>query len=307
MRKIIQGSQKEVNLEISGAETELDKLIAEDLSDPLIHVIRNAVDHGIEEPEIRASLGKPRSGTVRVSARQRGNHVVIEISDDGAGLSRARILKKAIEKGLVAEGAAPGDEELYDLVFLPGFSTKDEVTEISGRGVGMDVLRRNIGAISGLIELASEEGKGTTVTIVLPITLAIIQALLVRVGEQRYAVPLSSVLETLALEPQQVKTVEGRPVVRLRDTTMPVARLDRLFGSATTDRTNGYAVVVGVADRRVALGVDDLVSQQDVVIKGLGRRLQGLKGLAGATELGDQNVVLVLDVAELVEEAFAAR
>ncbi len=304
MRKLLQGSPKEVALEISGAETELDKLIVEDLSDPLIHVIRNAVDHGIEEPEIRLAKGKPARGTVRIGAHQRGNHVVIEVSDDGAGLSRERIRQKALDRGLLDPQEQIGDQELLDLVFLPGFSTKEEVTEVSGRGVGMDVLRKNISAISGMIELWSVEGEGTKVTIVLPITLAIIQALLVRVGEQAFAIPLNSVLETLALEPAQVKALEGRPVLRLRDATLPLARLDRMFGLDGHDRFPTYAVVIGVAEKRVAFGVDDLMNQQDVVIKGLGRHLQGLRGFAGATDLGDQKTVLVLDVAALVDEVF---
>ncbi|MHB8763864.1 MAG: chemotaxis protein CheA, partial [Deferrisomatales bacterium] len=307
MRKILHDSPKEVDLEIHGAETELDKLIVEDLSDPLVHVIRNCVDHGIEAPEVREAQGKPRRGRVRVSGHQRGNHVVIEVADDGAGLSRERIRRRAVEKGLLSADATPADKELFELVFLPGFSTKDQVTEISGRGVGMDVLRKNIAELSGMIELASEEGAGTRIAIVLPITLAIIQALLVRLGGQTYALPLNTVLETLALDPGQVKALEGRPVLRLRDVTMPLARVDRMFGAAGAPEMPRYAVVVGVAEKRVALGVDDLVSQQDVVIKSLGARLQGIRGLAGATDLGDQKTVLVLDVAALVDEVFAGR
>ncbi|GAB4260219.1 MAG: chemotaxis protein CheA [Deferrisomatales bacterium] len=304
LRKIVHNSSKEVDLEIVGADTELDKLIVEDLSDPLIHVIRNAVDHGIEEPEVREGVGKPRTGTVRVAARQRGNHVLIEVADDGAGLCPERIREKAIEKGFIPPDARLDEKELFDLIFQPGFSTKEEVTELSGRGVGMDVLRKNIAALSGMIELRSRKGRGTTVTIVLPITLAIIQALLVAVGDQTYAIPLNSVLETLAVEPDMVKALEGHPVLRLREATMPLARVDGLFGMEDADGPPAYAVVVGVAEKRVAFGVDDLVSQQDVVIKSLGRRLAGLPGVAGATDLGDQNTVLVLDVAALVDEVY---
>ena len=288
------------------AETELDKLIVEDLSDPLIHVIRNSVDHGIEGAEARVAAGKPAKGTLKIAARQRGNHVVIEVTDDGAGLSRERIRAKAEERGLVTPGAVLEDRELFDLVFLPGFSTKDQATELSGRGVGMDVLRRNIAALSGMIELSSKAGLGTSVTIVLPITLAIIQALVVRLGAHSYAIPLSSVLETLTLEEDQVRSLEGRPMLRLRNTTMPLVRVDEvLAGSGVRGRElPRFAVVVGVAEKRVAFGVDDLVSQQDVVIKSLGRRLEGLRGLSGATDLGDQNTVLVLDVGQLVDEVF---
>lgn len=307
MRRILQESGKEVDLEITGAETELDKLIVEDLSDPLVHVVRNAVDHGIEPAEDREASGKARRGKIRIDAQQRGNHVSITVSDDGRGLSREKIRRKAEERGLVAAGAALDDRELFDLVFLPGFSTKEEVTELSGRGVGMDVLRRNVSRLSGLIELASEAGQGTAVTISLPITLAIIQALLVRVGQQTYAIPLSSVLETLALEAGQVKALEGKPVLRLRDHTLPLVRVDAVLGANGHRELPAYAVVVGVAEKRVAFGVDDLLSQQDVVIKSLGRRLQAIRGLAGATDLGDQRTVLVLDVAALVEDVFQGK
>ena len=307
VRKILRGSDKEVDLEIQGADTELDKLIVEDLSDPLIHVIRNAVDHGIEDPEVRTAAGKPPRGTVRISARQRGNHVLIEVVDDGAGIPRARVLEKAVERGLVEPGAQLDDREVFDLLFIPGFSTNDEATEISGRGVGMDVLRRNVARLSGMIELDSTEGSGTRVRILLPITLAIIQALLVRAGEMTFAVPLNNVLETLSLEAGQIKGIEGRSVLRLREATLPLVRLDRLFGTSERAPEPGeYAVVVGIAEKRVAFGVDDLVSQQDVVIKSLGRRLRSVPGLAGATDLGDQRPIPVMDVAALVEEVFSA-
>ncbi len=305
IRKILQGTGKEVDLEIQGAETELDKLIVEDLSDPLVHVIRNAVDHGIEEPEVREAAGKPPRGRIRLAARQRGNHVVIEVEDDGAGVSRERVRRKAVERGLVEPDAVLDDREVFDLLFAPGFSTKDEATELSGRGVGMDVLRKNIARLSGMIELWSEEGRGTRVTIVLPITLAIIPALIVEAGPMRLAVPLASVLETLAVDPGRVGTLEGRPVLRLREGTLPLVRLEGLLG-AGDGRDDGwrYAVVVAVAEKRVAFGVDDLVRQQDVVIKSLGRRLQGVPGIAGATDLGDREPILVADVASLVEEVF---
>lgn len=304
MKKILQGSTKDADLEIHGAETELDKLIVEDLSDPLIHVIRNALDHGIEEPEVRLGQGKPARGTVTISARQRGNHVVIEVSDDGAGLSKEKIRAKAVEKGLVAPDAVLDDRELFDLIFLPGFSTKEAVTELSGRGVGMDVLRKNIGNLSGMIELSSVEQQGTSVTIVLPITLAIIQALLVEAGGHTYAVPLNSVMETLALEAGHLQSLEGKPVLHLREQTLPLVRITHLFDRRSPSETPEFAVVIGVAERRVAFAVDKLVSQRDVVIKGLGRRLRNLPGIAGATDLGDQRTVLVLDVVALINQVF---
>ncbi len=305
MRKILQGTDKEVDLEIHGAETELDKLIVEDLSDPLVHVIRNAVDHGIEEPGVRKSAGKPPRGLIRLSARQRGNHVVIEVEDDGAGVSRERVRRKAVERGLVDPDAVLDDREVFDLLFAPGFSTKDEATELSGRGVGMDVLRKNIARLSGMIELWSEEGRGTRITIVLPITLAIIPALIVEAGPMRLAVPLGSVLETLAVDPGRVGVLEGHPVLRLREGTLPLVRLESLLGAGDGSGDGWrYAVVVAVAEKRVAFGVDDLVSQQDVVIKSLGSRLEGVPGIAGATDLGDREPILVADVASLVEEVF---
>ena len=306
IRKILRGSDKEVDLEIHGAETELDKLIIEDLSDPLVHVIRNAVDHGIEQPEVRRAAGKPPRGRIRLSARQRGNHVVIEVEDDGAGVSREKVRRKAVERGLVDPDAVLDDREVFDLLFAPGFSTKDQATELSGRGVGMDVLRKNIARLSGVIELWSEEGRGTRVTIVLPITLAIIPALIVEAGPMRLAVPLGSVLETLAVEPGLVGMLEGHPVLRLRGGTLPLVRLEKVLGADPDGNDEWrYAVVVAVAEKRVAFGVDDLVRQQDVVIKSLGARLEGVPGIAGATDLGDREPVLVADVASLVEEVFA--
>ncbi|GAB4255458.1 chemotaxis protein CheA [Deferrisoma sp.] len=306
LHKILRTIDKEVDLEIRGADTEIDKLIAEELSDPLIHVIRNAVDHGIEPPEEREAKGKPRRGRIELAAYQRGNHVVIEVADDGAGISRDRVLRKAVERGLVEPGAELTDKEVFDLLFQPGFSTKDQATEISGRGVGMDVLRKNIARLSGMIELASQEGRGTTVTVVLPITMAIIQALIVRTGDARLAVPLNSVLETVSLEEAETDRIEGRPVLRLRADTLPLARLDRALGMPGDGTPEGgYAVVVGVAEKRMAFAVDELLVQQDVVIKSLGSRLKGVPGIAGATDLGDQRPILVADVASLVKEAAA--
>ncbi len=306
LHKILRTTGKEVDLEVRGADTEIDKLIAEELGDPLIHVIRNAVDHGIEPPDEREAKGKPRRGRIELVAHQRGNHVVIEVADDGAGIPRERVLRKAVERGMVEPDAQLSDREALDLVFEPGFSTKDQATEISGRGVGMDVLRKNIARLSGMIELTSEEGRGTRVTVVLPITMAIIQALLVRAGTMRLAVPLNSVLETLSLSEQGVDRIEGRPVLRLRSDTIPMVRLDRALGvEASPGNGAGYAVVVGVAEKRLALTVDELLIQQDVVIKSLGSRLKGVPGIAGATDLGDQRPILVVDVASLVKEAEA--
>lgn len=304
VRKILVNSKKRVNLEISGAETQLDKLIVEDISDPLIHVIRNAVDHGIEPPDERALSGKPPEGTVFVSATQQGNYVIIEITDDGAGLDVERIRAKAIRLGILGPDEPIDQKRLLDMVFLPGFSTKEEVTELSGRGVGMDVLRRNIANISGMIELTTERGFGTTVKIILPITLAIIQALLVETAGETYAIPLNTVLETVVVEDEHLRSLEGRPMLRLRERTLPLIDIGNLFGLSEKSKPPPFVVVVGIAEKRVALGVDALLTQRDVVIKSLGSRLTGIKGISGATDLGDSRTVLILDVAEMIEEIF---
>jgi two-component system chemotaxis sensor kinase CheA len=304
MRKILHDVKKEVNLVILGAETQLDKLLVEDVSDPLIHVIRNSVDHGIEDVETRKAAGKKPEGTVVVSAQQRGNYVIIEVSDDGAGIDLERVRAKALKNGLISPDQHIDDRQLLDLLFLPGFSTRDEVTELSGRGVGMDVLRRNIANLSGMIELHTEKGRGTTVRIILPITLAIIQALLVEAAGETYAIPLNSVLETVVIEPENIRSIERRPVLRLREQTLPLVRVASLFNPREEEAPPVFAVIVGIAEKRVAFAVDNLLNQRDVVIKSLGRRLQNLRGISGATDLGDQRTVLILDVAEMIDEVF---
>jgi two-component system, chemotaxis family, sensor kinase CheA len=306
VRKISREAGKEIRFLISGAETELDKLIVEELSDPLMHIIRNAIDHGIEEPDMRRRAGKPETGTISVSAMQKGNHVVIEIRDDGAGFDEERILETALRRGLIDTAAATemSRRELLNLVFLPGFSTKDQATELSGRGVGMDVVKTNISKLSGIIDLQSMRGKGTQIAITLPITLAIIQALVVRAAGRTYAMPLNSVLESLTITRPQIRTLSGREVFTLRGQTLPLSRVEEFFQLTRTEPPGekAYVVVVGLAQHRLGLIVDELVGQQDIVIKSLGRALAGVTGIAGATELGGQQIVLVLDVAALVEE-----
>jgi two-component system chemotaxis sensor kinase CheA len=307
VRRIAREAGKDVRLAISGAETELDKLIVEELSDPLMHLLRNAIDHGIETVAVRQQAGKPPAGTVAVFAQQKGNHVLIEVRDDGGGFDEARILETALARGLVdrAQAAELGRRELLNLVFLPGFSTRAQASELSGRGVGMDVVKTNIARLSGIIDLQSTPGQGTHITITLPITLAIIPALIVKTAGRSYAVPLNSVLESVTLEVGEVATLSGREVLTLRGHTLPLARLGAVFGlrggPARPERS--YVVVVGVAQHRLGLVVDELVGQQDIVVKSLGRALAGVPGIAGATELGGQQVVLVLDVGALVEES----
>ena len=309
VRKISRDAGKEIRLMITGADTELDKLIVEELSDPLMHVIRNCIDHGIEKPAERARVGKPEVGTISIRAEQRGNHVIITVEDDGAGLDERKLVQKAVERGaLDAQVAAElSRRDVFNLIFLPGVSTKEVVDEMSGRGVGLDVVKTNIARLSGIIDVQSELGQGTRITITLPITLAIIQALVVRSAGRTFAMPLNSVLESLRITTSDIATVERREVMTLRGQTLPLARLEKLFALARpeSERTppRQFVVVVGLAQHRIGLCVDELVGQQDIVIKPLGRTLSGVPGIAGATELGGKKTVLVLDVAAIVEEA----
>jgi two-component system chemotaxis sensor kinase CheA len=306
VRRVANEQGKKVDLDIKGADTELDKLIIEDVSDPLMHIIRNAIDHGLEAPNERRLAGKKEKGLVQLWASQKGNHVVIEVHDDGRGINADKVRSKAIEKGLVKKNQTLTEEEIFDLLFMPGFSTRDEVSGLSGRGVGMDVVKNNIAAISGMIEVKSQPGQGSSMIITLPITLAIIKALIVRVGDKTYAIPINSVLETLMIDDDVIKTVEKREVIELRKSTVPLLRLDQVFALATADKGPDrrlFVAVVGLAEKRMGFIVDELIGQQDVVIKSLGKALGFVKGIAGAAELGNQKTILVLDVAGLMNEA----
>ena len=306
VRQISREHGKEVNLVITGAETEIDKLIVEELSDPLMHMIRNAIDHGIETRDDRIRVGKPPVGTIALNAFQKGNHVVIEVEDDGRGMDPEVILEAAVKRGVVTEDEARElqPRELLALVFMPGFTTKDVATDLSGRGVGLDVAKTNIAKLGGVVDITSDVGIGTKMTITLPITLAIINVLLVEIGVRLFAVPLASVEEAIALDEQQVRTVEGKEVLTVRGVSLPIVRLARLFSIAPQqrERARAFVVIAGVADRRLGFVVDELVGQQDIVIKPLGKSLRSVRGFAGATELGDQRVALVIDVASLLEE-----
>lgn len=305
VRRIAREAGKEIDFDLRGGEVELDKLIVEELSDPLMHIIRNAIDHGVEPPEVRTQAGKPRRAKVALDAVQRGNQVAISVADDGAGIDDQRVREVAIHRGLLTprEANELSLREIQSLIFLPGFSTARSISELSGRGVGLDVVKTNIANLSGLIDVLSTRGQGTTFTITLPVTLAIIRALLVSVSGRTYAVPLNSVLEILSVSAADLRTVERREMITIRGHTIPFARLSRLFGHP--DRTPGrfFAVVVGLAQHRLALAVDELTGQQDIVIKPLGGRLQHVRGFSGATELGNRRAVLVLDVGALIEEA----
>ncbi|HEY8120286.1 MAG TPA: chemotaxis protein CheA [Myxococcota bacterium] len=295
---------KQVRLEIKGADTELDKLIVEELVDPLMHIVRNSFDHGLETPDERRAAGKPPEGVIRLEASQRGNDVVITVADDGRGIDGERVRAKAVERGLVAAGAQLSPREMLDLVFAPGLSTRAEVSETSGRGVGMDVVRTNVSALGGIAAVDSTLGAGTTVTLTLPITLAIIQALVVGVGDERYAVPLNAVREVLIPEASSLQRSGSRELLALRGDALPVLRLrDEFAVRSGAPAAKPFAVILGLGDARLALLVDRLDGQRDTVIKPIQGPVRSVRGVAGATELGDRSAVLVLDVAALVSSA----
>jgi two-component system, chemotaxis family, sensor kinase CheA len=305
VRKISREQGKKVELKLFGAETELDKLIIEDISDPVMHIVRNAIDHGIELPERRLASGKDEKGTITLSSFQKGNHVVIQIDDDGSGIDVNRVKQKALKLGMISSIDEVSDREALDLIFLPGFSTAETVSDISGRGVGMDVVRTNIAALSGMIDVESFPGRGSRFTITLPITLAIIKALIISTAGRTYALPITSVLESILVERKEIKTVERKEVIQLREATLPLLRLSDFFelkGGVTT-LDSFYVVVVGVAEKRLGLVVDDLLGQQDIVIKSIGETFAGFKGISGAADLGDQRTILVLDVGNVISEA----
>jgi len=296
---------KEVNLEIIGEETELDRSVVDEIGDPLIHLIRNALDHGLEMPEERVAIGKPRIGNVVLSATHEGNQIIISIKDDGNGIDPEKLSRKAIDKGLVTEEqvAAMSQKEILDLIFLPGFSTKEKATDLSGRGVGMDVVRTNIRKLNGLIEIRSEVGRGSEFILKLPLTLAIIQSLLVEVENEVYSIPLAAVLETLKVESSSFHQIGGQEVLKLRDSVLPLIRMQRVFGVAEkeTSSPQSYIVVIGVAEKRMGLIVSRLLGQQEVAIKSLGKYLAKAPGIAGSTILGDGRVALIIDPAGIIE------
>jgi two-component system chemotaxis sensor kinase CheA len=310
VRKVSRSVGKQIRLEISGAETELDKLIVEELSDPLMHIIRNAIDHGLETSEERLAAGKSEIGTIAVRAFPQGNRVLVSVSDDGRGIDETAVAAAAVRHGLVDEAQVRdmSRRELHGLLFLPGMSTREQATELSGRGVGLDIVKTNIAHLSGIIDVSSTPGLGTQVTITLPITLAIIQAIIADVAGRTYAIPLNSVVESLMVPPSEVRTIEGKPVISLRNQTLRLIYVDAAFELTRDAETRApdpdaqmFVVVVGIAQHRVGLVVDELVGQQDIVIKSLGRALSNLRGIAGATELSGQRTVLVLDIPSLVD------
>jgi two-component system chemotaxis sensor kinase CheA len=305
VRKIAREVGKEIELAVSGGDVEIDKLIVEELSDPLMHLIRNAIDHAVEPADVRDRLGKARAGRVTLSASQKGNHVEIVVEDDGAGIDEERIREVAVQRGLATAEAVHDmtRREVMNLIFVPGFSTARQVTSLSGRGVGMDVVKNNIANLSGIIELHSVRGQGTRFEITLPTTLAIVRALVASVAGRTYAIPLNSVMEILQIPASEVRTLSTREVISLRGATLPLVRLSSFFAlSGARAADPFYVVVVGLAQERLGVAVDDLLGQQDIVVKPLGKALHGIRGIAGATDLGDLHTVLVLDVGAIIED-----
>jgi two-component system chemotaxis sensor kinase CheA len=307
IRDLSRELNKKIELEITGEDTELDKSIVEEIGDPLVHIIRNSCDHGIEVGDVRTAAGKTDVGTIQLKAYHEGNHIVIQIIDDGKGLDAEMLKQKSIEKGIITEKEADSmsEKEAFGLIFRPGFSTAAQVTSVSGRGVGMDVVKTNIEKLNGMIDIDSEVGQGTSMKLKIPLTLAIIQALLVGVQEEYYAIPLASVLETVRISKEEIYTVENRSVMRLRDEVLSLVHIgdifevERVFDSSE----HAYVVVLGLAESKIGLIVDTLIGQEEIVIKSLGEYLKGIEGIAGATIRGDGGVTLIVDVAALMQMA----
>lgn len=296
---------KHVELRMYGEETELDRSVVDEIGDPLVHLVRNALDHGLEAPDERRAAGKPPGATIVLAAHHEGNRIIISIRDDGRGIDCDRVAAKALEKGLVTPDQLAGmsRREIFDLIFLPGFSTKEQASDLSGRGVGMDVVRTNILKLNGIIDIMSEQGKGTEFILKLPLTLAIIQSLLVEVAGETYAIPLSAVLETLRVKEEDFHTIGGRKVLQLRETVLPLLGLAETFNSGRHERRRDfcYVVVVGIAEKRMGLVVTRLLGQQEVAIKPLGNYLANVPGIAGSTIMGDGRVALIVDPAKLID------
>ncbi len=304
IRKLSRETNKQIELTFSGEDTELDKILIEQLSDPLMHIIRNAIDHGIESPEERKRHGKPEAGSIQLNAFQRGNNVVIQIQDDGRGIQIKKVQELARKRGLIPKDHTIDMKECIDLIFSPGFTSSDQITELSGRGVGLDVVKKNISQLKGTINVTSENGKGTRFEITLPITLAIIQALIVRTSGRKYAVPLSSVSETVRIQKSEIRTVDRKEVFYLRDRTVPLIRVSDVFHLDNTNhRDKFFAVIVNMGEQRAGLVVEEMLGQQEIVIKTMGEKLKNIPGIAGAAEIGEQKPILVLDAESIIEKA----
>ena len=302
VRDLQRDLKKKIELVMEGEDTELDKTVVDDLLDPIMHCVRNSVDHGIEDPSVRAAAGKPETGTLLLKAANEGNQIVIEIADDGAGINVEKVRNKAIGKGLVHPNKLLTDQEAYNLIFMPGFSTADKISNVSGRGVGLDVVRTMIEKLKGTVSVSSGAGKGTTFTIKLPLTLAIIQGLLVRVGTQVYSIPITSVIESQRVRKEEINTIDNYEVLNVRDEVISILRLSRLFhikSSNTSDYC--FVVIVGTQEKKIGVMVDSLIGEEDVVIKALRDQFTNSPGIAGASILGDGSVSLIIDVSQLLE------
>ncbi|CAM3918502.1 chemotaxis protein CheA [Geobacillus stearothermophilus] len=305
VRQLARELGKKVRLDVIGAETELDRTVIDEIGDPLVHLLRNALDHGIEAPDVRAARGKPEEGTIQLRAYHSGNHVFIEIEDDGAGISREKVLKKAISRGIVSPEAAEHltDEQVYELIFAPGFSTADHISDISGRGVGLDVVKSTIESLGGTVAVDSRPGQGSLFSIQLPLTLSIISVLLVQIAAETYAIPLSSIMETALIRKEDVFYVHNQPVIDFRGKVVPLVRLKDVFAvpGASDDSETVPAVIVRKGEKLAALAVDSFIGQQEVVLKSLGNYLSSVFAISGATILGDGRVALIIDCNALVK------
>ncbi|MCI7613605.1 MAG: chemotaxis protein CheA [Selenomonadaceae bacterium] len=306
VRDLAKELNKDINLTIEGEDTELDRTVIDEIGDPLMHLLRNSLDHGVEHPDEREAKGKPRTGEVGLIARHEGNNVVIMVTDDGSGINADKIRNKAVEKGMISrdEADALPDADAVRLIFLPGFSTAEQITDVSGRGVGMDVVRSKIESLGGHVDVETKIDEGSVFKIKLPLTLAIIQAMLVKVQDEMYAIPLGSIDSTINITPDDIKTVQNKEVIVIRGQIIPITRLNEVLsvpkGKESTDEDDIFVVVVHVGDHKIGIVVDNLIGQQEIVIKTLGKLLSGLKMLAGATILGDGHVAMILDVSALV-------
>ncbi|KMY58675.1 chemotaxis protein CheA [Geobacillus stearothermophilus] len=305
VRQLARELGKKVRLDVIGAETELDRTVIDEIGDPLVHLLRNALDHGIEAPDVRAARGKPEEGTIQLRAYHSGNHVFIEIEDDGAGISREKVLKKAISRGIVSPEEAEHltDEQVYELIFAPGFSTADHISDISGRGVGLDVVKSTIESLGGTVAVDSRPGQGSLFSIQLPLTLSIISVLLVQIAAETYAIPLSSIMETALIRKEDVFYVHNQPVIDFRGKVVPLVRLKDVFAvpGASDDSETVPAVIVRKGEKLAALAVDSFIGQQEVVLKSLGNYLSSVFAISGATILGDGRVALIIDCNALVK------
>jgi len=307
VRDLARDTKKEVNLILKGEETELDKTLIEEINDPLVHLIRNAVDHGIETPEKRKQEGKNSTGTVILSAEQEGNQIIITIEDDGKGIDTEILKETAVSKGLISREKAKELSKLdaYNLIFIPGFSTAEKVTNVSGRGVGLDVVKTNVAKLRGIISIDSAVGRGTKMIVKLPLTLAIISGMIVEVKSEKVVIPLNSVIEVLRVHIEDIHTINNHEAIRRRDSIIPLVSIDNLLYRGKEDTNKSvwqYVVVIGLAEKRFGIKVDELLGQKEVVIKSLGNYLGNINGIAGSTIMGDGTVIMILDINELLNQ-----